>query len=586
MLRPLVTASSALTRHVHTALRLAAGSAWFWYLAILSLQLKVIGGIWRYRDLSPGDTASYFVTASQWYREGRTHMALSPLYTAFYGFLISVAPDAYTATTAHRVIIVLALSLLILAIMRRLLPPALAWFVTAWWVVLPIAFDSVYEVHLFALLPLVLACLTILCFPGPWGRGGAIGILLLSTLLLRTEHGLTAGLLAACVLAYELWRFHVNGRLPHRRAVYLWCYGLPVVAACAVALFFHSRAHDKIPYLFDSLRAKHTLNICQVYAFGYQQRHPGPGPSPWLQCELLMNTTFGRPQVSLAEAIVRNPWAMTQHVAWNLGLIPSGLQVLLFNATSGRYNPDYYPVKTRSTFALWASVALLSIYVAGLGSLHRHWQHVWTELLRPRIWGWLTLACMVPMAVLVMLTQRPRPSYLFSFGLFLMALAGLCVYAITHRVTRLRPSPALSAVVAVLLILSVPSYYRPAARGAPPLLVEHYRRLLPFQDTLQTPGAVLLAANFPSELCSYIPPGPPYCTGTWYWQLRPEVRSRADWPAVMERHGINLLYADESVLADAQRPQLLEDPAAYGWEVVASQKVGRQWALLRRQPSR
>ena len=48
----------------------------------------------------------------------------------------------YTILILHRMLIVLALAVLVLALMRRLLPPGIAWMAAAWWVVLPIDFND------------------------------------------------------------------------------------------------------------------------------------------------------------------------------------------------------------------------------------------------------------------------------------------------------------------------------------------------------------------------------------------------------------------------------------------------------------
>ena len=126
---------------------------WPSYVLVALLQLKVIWNIWRFRDLTSGDTSSYFVSAYSWYEGLRDNFAWSPLYTSFYGTVFTVVPDAYAATIIHRTIIAMAATLGVLALMRRLLPPALALSVAIWWAVLPINFDTLYEVHLFALLP-------------------------------------------------------------------------------------------------------------------------------------------------------------------------------------------------------------------------------------------------------------------------------------------------------------------------------------------------------------------------------------------------------------------------------------------------
>ena len=57
----------------------------------------------------------------------------------------------------------------------------------AWWVVLPIDFNSLYEVHLFVVIPVLLSILAILWIPGSWGRGWGAAGLLVSGLLMRNE---------------------------------------------------------------------------------------------------------------------------------------------------------------------------------------------------------------------------------------------------------------------------------------------------------------------------------------------------------------------------------------------------------------
>jgi len=55
---------------------------------------------------------------------------------------------------------------------------------------------------------------------------------------------------------------------------------------------------------------------------------------------------------SLAEMFRSNPVAVLQHFWWNLSLTPSGIQILLFNASAGAVNPDYFSVQLRSLRAL------------------------------------------------------------------------------------------------------------------------------------------------------------------------------------------------------------------------------------------
>src|ERR1043166_5973269 len=143
------------------------------YLAILLLQFKRVWGAWQYKDLTYGDTSSYFRSALGWAKELSVKIQWSPLYTAFYGTVFKLIPEVYWATLLHRLLIVFMLAIMVLALMRRLLPAGIAWLVAAWWVILPINFDSLYEVHLFAVLLPLAAFLLVLYRPNRWTRGGA-----------------------------------------------------------------------------------------------------------------------------------------------------------------------------------------------------------------------------------------------------------------------------------------------------------------------------------------------------------------------------------------------------------------------------
>ena len=143
---------------------------WFSYALVGALQMKVLWNIWRNRDLATGDTTSYFRDAYRWYESLEVNIVWSPLYTAFYGTVYAATKDVYVATIFHRVIIVMMATLGILALMRRLLPSELALIVAVWWALLPINFETLYEVHLFALLPILAAWLVVSRRDTAWWR--------------------------------------------------------------------------------------------------------------------------------------------------------------------------------------------------------------------------------------------------------------------------------------------------------------------------------------------------------------------------------------------------------------------------------
>jgi hypothetical protein len=578
-------AVAAIIRSGRVVLERLCESAAFSYITIGLLQLKVIWGIWQFRDLTFGDTSSYFVNAYGWYERWSNSIAWSPLYTAFYGSFLYFSRDAYVVTTAHRAVIVLLLALLILAMMRRLLPPPLAWFITAWWVGLPINFNALYEVHLFAVIPVVIAYLAILGKTSCWRRGAAIGILFASSLLVRNELIVAAILLGGMALAWEVVKGakRVNA-LPHRRREYLLAYGVPLVLAGLLTLLFYSGAHLKFPGLWSGLKAKHTMNACQVYAFGYKQRNPDWQKSPWTQCRELMLETFGKADISMAEALLKNPRPILEHFRWNLSLVPNGVQVLLFNATSGKTNPDYPPVNSGSRIALVLSVIVLGIWVAGAFKIYREWNLWWANWFKDRAWGWLAMGCVSSVVAVAMLTQRPRPSYMFGLGLLIMAATGTGIYAIVRTSRKLERLAKWFPMVAVCAIILMPSYYMHWMRDKPRPLLEAYRRLTPFRDVIGQRETVFLTPGYGSELCHYLTTGRgQVCTGVNYHHLRGAGGATRSWGELFERHGINLFYADKTIVPEGRLDQFIKSLEVLNWEVLATQNYDRHaWALFKK----
>jgi len=539
--------------------------AWFSYLTILLLQLKVIWGMWRYRDLSNIDTSSYFVAAYEWFAHGAVYIVWYPLYTAFYGSLLYVWRDAYAATIAHRIVIVMGLSLLVLAFLRRLLPPGIAWFMAAWWVILPIDFDSIFELHLFSVFPILSAFLILLWKPGAWGRGWALATLLAGTVLLRNETSIAALAFGGICLISEV-RQRRRGIAPE--ANLRLAYGIPLALACLTIAFFFTRALEK--HLASDFHDKEISNFCISYGFGFHQRHPEWQGSPYGGCGNILKTVFGSPRVTFLEALRLNAPAWWEYILWNLRLIPNGIQVLLFNAMSGSITPDYdfvAPVPARSPFALVSSVlAALLIAVAGV----RFWRerlYWWQAWIKPRIWAWVAMACVIPMTGIVMLTSRPRPSYLFAFGLVLRVLIGMGLLVIVGRWMPFKRWSGAVPAVMVLLIAFLPPYYHPGERR----LLNEYRLLRPFEARMESAPTVLVTRGTGGTLCNYLakPRTDDFCRPLEFADLREEVRSGESWEKVLERRGVTLFLADAPVLADPLASRFVADAAAYGWRRVA-----------------
>jgi hypothetical protein len=573
-----------LTRRVEPAVESPRPDWWAWpgriaaypatsYAAILLLQLKVIWGIWWYKDLTTGDTSAYFYHAAVWFHQGRTSFVWSPLYCSFMGELFHVSNDAYTIVILHRVLIVLALALLVLALMRRLLPPAIAWMAAAWWVVMPIDFNALYEVHLFAVIPLLLAVLAILWKPGPWGRGAAIAILVADGLLMRNENLAAAALLAVLSLGYEFWR---NRKGAVKNIVLP--YGVPMLCTLLVASFFFVRR-----VVYDSwalLRDKHDVNVCQVFAAGYQQRTHDFGANIWLDCGQLMQRVFGASNISMTDALRANPSAMLEHFWWNLQLLPSGLQVLLFNFRSGAVNPDYADTY-QSNLVLIPSIMACAILIVGAYFFlaeRKQWMEKWSET---QIWAWIALLCVSLVVGGAILTQRPRPSYMFILGIALRALLGVCFYLVVRRWPKLGTVAAFASVLAVAASFALPSIYVHAPSPRP--LLKEYRRLAPSEKFFQEPNHLLVSTEYGPELSSY----DGKCNGPYkrFDELRPQVTADRTIAQVFDQAGATLFLADELILSDPLAQQFVAHAKQFHWDVLVERHNGAEnWAVLHRKP--
>ena len=352
-----------------------------------------------------------------------------------------------------------------------------------------------------------------------------------------------------------------------------------LAAAGLVVAGFYERSIVRLGSgLEEVTRDKHTVNMCQVYAFGFQQRHPEWTASPWLACGELMRATFGKPDPTLAEMARANPRAVIGHLAWNVGLVPGGISLLLFNEAAGRVNPDYAPARLGSARARALAIVLAAVWVVGLWLLFRDRRYWWDCWLRARAIGWLAMLSTVPVAALVVATQRPRPSYLFVHGLLLMALTETCVMAIGRRIpgmSRLASgilAPVMPAVM-VGLILLAPSRYHAYARPRP--LLTLYERLAPYGPELRANRFMVSA--YVMEVHGYVAHDAfanPFANLDYSALGQGPIDPRA-LGGLLDAKGVRLLYVDEALW------RRLGSARIDGWQPLASEDTDRaRWALL------
>jgi hypothetical protein len=567
-----------------------AGSRLFAYGSVCLIQAKVLWDIWQFRDFSAGDTSDYFVNANYWTNHLQVEPLFSPLYTAYWGSLHWLISDAYAVTLVHRIGIVFAVTILLLVVLRRLLSPGIAWAVAVWWAILPTNYDTLNEVHLFALLPILVAVLVAQRYSGTRMRAAVFGILLAGAVVVRNEIIVAALVWLGICVVFE-WRARRlersrRGKAPPVARV-IGPFGVATLAVLVLALLTIWRAHDPetIPHWVKTAQEKQNLALCQHYAVGYQQRNHANPQIGWLDCEAFMKRDFGSPMPSFYEAITSNPGAMADHFGWNATLFPYALQMALFNGSSGSefHNPDYSNIRTGSWAALLGSLAVLALVVVGVRLLWTRRRWWWRAWLSERAWGWAVVACAAFLGTWVAITTHPRPAYLFSLNFALFAFVGLCAMAIADRwpgLKRVRPA---IPIVALLVFLLVPAHYHRGYSnpiyGTGKITATIVSHVDPYRDYLRGHHTTLLS-NRSYEVCNYVIPEDD-CDGAPIGFFGPEGTNEDVW---LNEHSIDLIYADPSLLANPYvRQELARLQREGGWEKIGPpDPQSADWILLGR----
>ncbi len=538
------------------------------YAVVVAIQIRVIWDVWKYKDLVFGDTSSYFLDAVSWTHGLHDDIIWSPLYTDVWGSVYALfRGNPYDSEMALRVAIVLAAAVFVLAIMRSLLSPALALAVAAWWTIVPANFNVLYEVHLFGVLPILVAALIVARAPGRSAKGIALAILLGTTLLLRNEVLVTTLLFASAIVVHEV-RERRHHHIPV--AVYVRAFGVPLMIVCLLTGAFYWRSFDQGHNAELAFSRKQKLGFAQAYAYNYQQRHPTRFTgNTFTEFQPLLRQVFGRTEPSLLQAVTADPRAVGAFVLWNAHLLPSGLQVALFGATSTGDQPDYISVTTNKDYALILSIAFLIILGAGGLAIRREPQFWRREWLPPHVWIVVLFAAEVVTSLFVVLIeQRPRPEYMYGLTVGLLALVGVCFTALLRRFAVMRFVAPLALGLTVGLAIVLPSYY---SKGPRPLL-DAVNRTKVVRHELQQPGSVLITAQFTAdfEICAYLAyTNARHCTSPSWSALQAQLAGGSSIQTVLARAKATAIYAESLLLSDPAIAQLVATPQRYGWRQVA-----------------
>ncbi len=481
--------------------RLSHSSSITWFaLLLLMLCTKVLWGHWT-RDLTIGDTAYYFDMAMAWAHSHEVDIVWSPLYTAYYGSWWSLLEDAVSATFAHRLMLILVSTALVAWLALLTLPRLLALVLVVWWVALPIHYEALYEVHLFGALPLILMGVVAFAAPARWRYPLWLGLAVVTVLLVRNEYVIIlvvlAGFLGALMITGgSKTSSTIDGR------VFLRC-GLVLGVAVALVAGFYAMSVVKGSAIAAASNPKHTLNMCQVYAFGYQQRHPEWTASPWTECYGLMEETFGERLPTLGKMVVSNPRAVLEHFWWNLSLAPAGFELLLFNVAGSENYPSYPPVAVNP---ILPRIAFLVFAMVGIFGLYRVMAGQRPEYLAARCSIVIAAPILVGgalMAIAIILTQHPRPTYLLGFCVLLAWLWLVIVGALLPGLKRFDHS-LLPLIILAALVIAVPSYGSLQMQNKSGYLSLLYSEAKPHAESLCSAGGMLGLNDYFEELPRYL----------------------------------------------------------------------------------
>jgi hypothetical protein len=573
---------SDAAHHIDSLAEKALAKAWPSYMLILLLQSKVIWRIWEIKDITYGDTSYYFDTAKKWADGFLVDIVWSPLYTAFYGSFLFATTDPYNVTILHRVVIVLVAAVGVLFVLRRLLPPGLALLGAAWWVILPINYNTLYEVHLFAFLPILLVWALVLGRDETWARGTAVSILATCAILVRNEFSVAAGVMLLLCMVRE-WRQREKGDS------FFAPYAVPMIVGAAVCGLAYWRSNVRLPADWSWVKLKHTLNMCQVYAFGFQQRHPEWTASPWTECQALARSTFGVDYPSIGQMLWSNPMATLTHFWWNLGLVPNGLEVLLFNARAGGFEPDYAPTRVATYPLLLGALVILALAAGAMLAWRARTKTASSWLSNPMAIAFLPL---LTMAVPVMLVQRPRPSYFFYISLIIIAATMGAIGLILRRWPGIYRRLDFGAFfVATALLLFMPRYSLPPYLPSGRPVLQKLEHLASQRTLLLKAQGRMILGDWANEVAHYLELAAPSAIPP----EQPQVVFGNDllrgWEGTialeqfLAEQRVHVLYLDPSELAwlraQPQAKDLLDNPRAAGWRDIAHEERGdRSWALL------
>jgi hypothetical protein len=526
-------------------------SAAFGYATLLALQLKVLWGVWQNWDLPLWDGASYFIY-------GRTvatafvfpPLEWSPAYAGFYGVFhwLLGGWGNLAVYLVHRVTVLVIVVWLLYAVLRKVLPPAVAWLMSAGFIVLQVGLTNHFVVHLFILIPL-LAAYRLALSTSPYGRPLAMASLVAAAFV-RVEY-----VVAVVVVGVGLLLLDRRSGTPaarRRPGRVTWA---ALVLGGAAAVVMVARAGPSHAAVDRSWGA-----FGQHYAWGYQERHPEWNVNFWFNYTEAVQRSFGDAQ-SITQAALNNPGEMLTHILWNVGVAP-------------RVGPELFATLPGMEWSLLILIAgAVGLLIGAAQALsHRKWsaspQAVTLAL--------VIAGTLIPLVISSLLI-RPRAIYLMPVLPVILLLAGLGLTNLLPATLTRRQLAAALPLLAAGGILWLPSPYAGQA-DRPVLQIAQVLKALPVE------GDFALLGPSARGLCAYSRPA--HCQGIEIFQVPKDVTQFADYLAA---ENVKVIVVNDQVLSNlpeagrAFAAGLVATPSPPGWQSIA--QIGPFWIFLRSTPA-
>jgi hypothetical protein len=522
------------------SLSYVGGTALFGYLSLFVLQTKVLWDVWQSWDLPTWDGATYFIYARQvaslfvfppvtW----------SPAFAAYYAVFHTVLGGAgpFMVYLAHRIVTLFLVLGLLYSLFRAILPVAVAWLIAACSIVLSAGLTNGFVVHLFLLVPLIVAYRAALS-NSPY-RNSIIILGLLVAGLVRSEFVLALIPVSLLLLGHD-WRQSRLGRPTSWRKAYV-----PAMLAglLLIPILRAGPSHTPLERSWGAFE--------QHYAWGYQERHPEWNVDFWFKYDEAIQRSFGNAR-SISEAAINNPREMLTHIVWNVRWLP--------DAFSGVFSP--------LPDADWVLVVLIlggvGLAVRALTYRARRQQSLGQRLQSIMNQRYSLLIVVIASTWLPLLLStlliRPRTIYLLPVLPTVLLLVGVGVSVIFSKLGLLRLAQSLLPIIFGLCLIGFPApFSQPGNRVVIPIVAT--LRDLPLA------GDYALLGPSARGYCAYS--NPQHCTGVEIVSVPQELDSFADY---LSRVGVRVILVNKQLIDNlppaGQRfiAQLQVSPMDKGWQ--------------------